>query len=137
MDFYTSFGAILDLKTAENVAAAMAAYDKRNVAAENGDLAENSDPLEEYRFQISTGDEPGEVFIWSDQHGEPEHVVEFVCSCAEQFGLKGAWGLEFAFTSSRPTVDGCGGGAFFINFDKPREDVRWINTSNWLAEQQA
>ena len=68
-----------------------------------------------------------------DTTGDPAHVIQFVQRCAAAFGLSGRWGFQYANTSSRPRLDGFGGGAHVLDL-ATGETVAWIYTDGWLAQ---
>ena len=51
------------------------------------------------------------LWLYSDGHGEPEHVIALAEQCGEAFGLAGRWGFCWALSCSRARLDGLGGGA--------------------------
>lgn len=74
------------------------------------------------------------VWLYSDEYGEPEHVVRFVLRCAEMFGLHGLWGFTWALTCSKPRLEAFGGGAHLLDLGR-RETLGWIDCATWLGER--
>ena len=64
----------------------------------------------------------------------PEHVTRFVLRCAEAFDLKGAWGLCWSLTCSKPCIEVFGGGGLVLDLTK-RETVASIDCADWLAHR--
>ena len=103
-DYYTQFSCLFDVKTPANVTRASVL------------LAEFEQELEEGEDGAAVGfalqpDDPsgsGVLCLYSEEDGEPEHVIAFVQRCADAFGLTGRWGFQWALTCSRPRPDGFG-----------------------------
>ena len=124
-DYFTHFSCLLDVGTPENAARALDLYDS---TPEDEDDLRLSDG-----FDLSIQSEGGsELWIHDDCSGDPERVIAFVLLCAEQFGLKGLWGFEYANTCSKPRLDAFGGGAHVIDLGA-RKSVGWTSTNEWLC----
>ena len=76
---------------------------------------------------------PGVLWISDgDGQGDPEHVIAFVLACAAAFDLSGRWGFSpWALTSSKPRLDGFGGGAQLIDLGA-RKSLAWLDCGHWL-----
>jgi hypothetical protein len=124
-DYFTHFSCLLDVKTPENAARALALHGS---APEDDDGARLSDG-----FDLSIqSDAASQLWIRDDGSGDPERVIEFVLLCAEQFDLTGLWGFEYANTCSRPRLDAFGGGAHILDLGA-RKTIGWVSTSEWLV----
>ncbi len=125
-DFFTHFSCLLDVRTPENAARALDLYNRM--------MEENAaeDPSSE-AFLLSIQPEHGGTQLWirDDTTGDPQAVIEFVLRCAEEFGLTGRWGFQWANTCSRPRVNAFGGGAHVLDLGR-RRTVAWIATNGWL-----
>ncbi|MGC8732291.1 MAG: hypothetical protein ACP5RC_08540, partial [Halothiobacillaceae bacterium] len=107
-DYFTHFSCLLDVGSPENAARALDLY--ANTPEDEDDLRLSDG------FDLSIQSEGGsELWIHDDFSGDPERVIAFVLLCAEQFGLKGLWGFEYANTCSKPRLDAFGGGAHVID----------------------
>ena len=125
-NYYTQFSCILDVGTAENVARAAAIRQQLAVTLEEYDGADIGFDLEP---DPTSG--AGALWISSDGHGEPEHVIAFVLGSAEAFDLRGRWGFRWALTCSRPRLDGFGGGAQLLDLGA-RRSLAWIDCEHWV-----
>lgn len=124
-DYFTHFSCLLDVRTPENAARALELY---NDQPEDEDGLRLSDG-----FLLSLEGASGtELWIYDDDSGDPERVIEFVLLCAETFGLKGLWGFEYANTCSKPRLDAFGGGAHVIDLGN-RKSIGWVSTNEWLT----
>lgn len=124
-DYFTHFSCLLDVRTPENAARALKLYDDQ---PEDEDGFRLSDC-----FHLSLEREGStELWIYDDDSGDPERVIEFVLLCAETFDLKGLWGFEYANTCSRPRLDAFGGGAHVIDLGN-RKSIGWVSTNEWLT----
>ena len=124
-DYFTHFSCLLDVGTPENAARALELY--------------NDTPADDDRFSLSdffrlslNGESGSQLWIYEDATGDPEHVIQFVLLCAEQFDLKGLWGFEYANTCSRPRLKAFGGGAHVVDLGT-RKSIGWVSTNTWLA----
>jgi hypothetical protein len=63
--------------------------------------------------------------------GTPENAARAL-DCAEEFDLKGLWGIEYANTSSKPRLDAFGCDAHVIDLGA-RKTVGWTSTNEWLC----
>jgi hypothetical protein len=127
-DYFTHFSCLLDVGTAENAARAFELY--------NALCDENAaeDPPSE-GFLLSIQHEHGGTQLWmrDDGTGDPEHVIQFVKRCANEFGLTGRWGFQYANTCSKPRVNAFGGGAHALDL-ATGETAAWTYTDCWLAQ---
>jgi len=125
-DFFTHFSCVLDVGTPENAARALDLYN----GIMNANAAE--DPPSD-AFLLSIHAEHGGTQLWirDDVTGDPQAVIDFVLRCAEEFGLTGRWGFQWANTCSRPCVNAFGGGAHVLDLGLGKT-VTWIATNGWL-----
>lgn len=125
-DYFTHFSWMFDVGSADNAAHAGAI---RRRQADELDAAEGCGLG--FEIEIDAANGPGALWISSDGHGEPEHVIAFVLACAEAFGLTGRWGFSWALTCSKPRLDGFGGGAQVLDLGA-RKSLAWTNCDHWL-----
>ena len=125
-DYFTHFSCLLEVGTPENAARALDLYN-----ALSDDNAAEDPPSDE--FLLSIQPEHGGSHLWmrDDGTGDPEHVIQFVKRCANEFGLTGLWGFQYATTASRPRVNAFGGGAHVLDL-ATGETVDWIHSGSWL-----
>lgn len=130
-DYFTQFSCVLDLGTQDNAARALALYDQLAAELEESDDAHIG-------FLVSITPEPGGAQLWicSDESGDPDHVARFVCRCAEAFQLKGRWGFQWAHSCSKPRLDGFGGGALLIDLTSG-ETIASLDTGDRLDRQSS
>ena len=88
-DYFTHFSCLLDVGV-DNVEAALALY-----ARMAQDLEADDDLAIGFAAQPSPGT-PGALWLYDEDHGEPEHVIAFALACAAAFDLKGRWGFCWA-----------------------------------------
>ena len=77
---------------------------------------------------------PSALWLYDEDHGDPEHVIAFVLRCAAAFDLKGRWGFCWALTCSRPRLDAYGGGVQVLDLGA-RKSLAWTDCREWLAFQ--
>lgn len=126
-DYFTHFSCTLDVGSAKNAERAFLVND--TYAAELQD-AEGIELGFDLTADPALG--PGMLWISSDGHGEPEHVVAFVLRCAAAFDLTDRWGFVWALTCSRSRLDGFGGGAQLLDLGE-RRSLAWLDCGHWLA----
>jgi hypothetical protein len=85
-----------------------------------------------FEMQAAPESGPGVLWIYSDDCGEPDHVIRFVLLCAEAFDLQGVWAFRWALTCSRPRLDAFGGGAHVIDLGK-RATVADLDCAAWVS----
>lgn len=83
------------------------------------------------RVDHETG--PGALHLYSEDCGDPDHVIHFVLRCAEELGLTGIWGFSWALTCHRPRLDGFGGGAHVIDLGA-RETIADLDCAAWVND---
>ena len=88
-DYFTSFSCLFDVGSAANVAPA------RTILAQLGEKLETEEDGAALGFtmQSDEGSGPGMLCLYSEEDGEPEHVIAFVKLCAEAFALTSRWGF--------------------------------------------
>ena len=126
-DYFTRFSCLLDVD-ANNVEAALALY-----AQMAQDLEADDGLAIGFVAQPSLGTS-STLWLYDEDHGEPEHVIAFALACAAAFDLKGRWGFCWALTCSRPRLDAYGGGAQALDLGA-RKSLAWTDCSQWLAFQ--
>ncbi|MCO5067049.1 MAG: hypothetical protein M9924_22040 [Rhizobiaceae bacterium] len=124
-NYYTHFSVTLDVKTPEN---ALAAIQLHTYSLQK----ETNEPYAD-RFRLEPFcDNTSTLWIYDEESGSADAVVDFVLLCAEMFDLNGLWGFETAETCSKPRFDAFGGTAYLIDLTR-RECVDSISTNAWLA----
>jgi len=126
-DYFTYFSCLFDTGSPDNIERAVALRDE--LAAE---LERDEGHSLGFRMEADQNSWAGTLWISSDDHGEPEHVITFVLRCAEALDLHGRWGFVWALTCSKPRLDGFGGGAQLIDLTA-RKSIDWIDCEHWLA----
>ena len=126
-DYFTQFSCMFDVGTAENAARA------EQIRRQQADALDEADGTD-LGFDLEPDPDrgPGALWISSDGHGEPEHVIAFVLACAEAFDLTGRWGFTWALTCSKPRLDGFGGGAQLLDLGA-RKSLAWTDCEHWLG----
>ena len=128
-DYFVQFSCMLDVGSADNVART---HDIRNAFAT--EINRDEESCLGFEMELAPEGGPGALWIHSDEHGEPEHVIVFVLRCAEAFQLSGLWGFRWALTCSKPRLDGFGGGAQLLDLGQ-RESVAGIDCEGWLEDR--
>jgi hypothetical protein len=128
-DYFTQFSCVLEVG-AGNVEAALAIH------AQMAQDLEADDGLSIGFVAHPSHSSPSALWLYEEDHGEPEHVIAFALRCAEAFDLKGRWGFCWALTCSRSRLDGFGGGAQVLDLGR-RKSLAWVDCSQWLADQLA
>ncbi|MDD2878323.1 MAG: hypothetical protein PHT60_14075 [Acidiphilium sp.] len=126
-DYYTRFSCWLDTGSTDNATRAMrrfAAYER--LMERNYDIARfevEADPME---------DSPGGIWIHDgDGAGDPDHVINYVLTCAKRFKLRGRWGFSWGYDCSRPILDAFGGGACVLDLGTG-EIIGDLHCGDWL-----
>ena len=128
-DYYTQFSCIFDVGSAENAARADDILHKMEE-----EIDEEEDANLGFSMEHDPDTNPGALWIYSDECGEPEHVIKFVLCCAEAMDLTGIWGFTWGLSCSKPRTGAFGGGAQLLDLGK-RKSVEWIDCSTWLDER--
>jgi len=126
-DYFTHFSCELEVGPA-NIEAALAIYAQmaRDLEADDG--------LSMGFAAVASFGAPSCLWLYDEDHGEPEYVIAFVLRCAEAFDLQGRWGFCWALTCSRPRLDAFGGGAQIVDLGA-RRSLAWTDCSHWLSGQ--
>ena len=127
-EFYTQFSCILDVGTADNAARAEAI--RGECAA---DLYRDEGGYPGFSVEVDHEAGPGALWIYSDEYGEPEHVIQFVLRCAEVLSLQGVWGFTWSLTCSKPRVGCFSGGAHALDLGT-RTTIADIDCDDWLSK---
>ncbi|WP_323006420.1 hypothetical protein [Pseudorhodobacter sp.] len=127
-DYFNRFSCPIDVGISANAIRAMDLF---------GQLRDEDDLTDDPRFSgfdLSRQDglESSVLWIHDEDSGDVEGVIAFVLRLAEDLGLTGLWGFEYANTCSRPRLDAFGGGAHVIDLGA-RTTIGWTNTNEWLA----
>ena len=130
-DFFTQFSCPFDVGSAEN---ARRAEDIRGELA--AELHREEGGYLGFEMQVDHEHGPGALWLYSDEYGEPEHVITFVLRCAEALGLQGVWGFTWSHSCSKPRIDAFGGGAHVIDLGK-RETIADLDCSSWVLERMS
>ena len=86
-----------------------------------------------FEMQVDPESGPGALWIYSDDSGDPDHVIRFVLLCAEALDLHGVWAFTWALTCSKPRLDAFGGGPHIIDLAK-RTMVADLDCAAWVRE---
>lgn len=124
-DYFTHFSCLFEVG-AQNIDAALALY--RRMAE---DLEADDGISIGFTAEPSSGN-PNALWLYDEEHGEPEYVIAFALRCAAMFDLQGRWGFCWALSCSRPRLDGFGGGAQVLDLGA-RKSLSWVDCSHWLA----
>jgi len=126
-DFFTHFSCVLDVGTPDNAARALDLYRVFMEEAAREDILPDG-------FLLSVQPEHGgsTLSIRDEGTGDPQQVILFALRCAEELGLTGRWGFQWANSCSRPRVNAFGGGAHVLDL-ATRKTIAWIDTNGWLA----
>lgn len=130
-DFYTQFSCIFDVGSAEHAERAEAM--RGEFAA---DLYREEGGYPGFAMAIDHETGPGALWIYSDDQGEPEHVIRFVLLCADVLDLAGVWGFSWSQSCSKPLIDAFGGGAHVVDLGK-RETIIDVDCNNFVYERCA
>jgi hypothetical protein len=126
-DNFTHFSCVLDVGTPDHAARALDLYPAfMEKAGREGAFAGG--------FLVSIHPDGGGTRIWmrDDVTGDPLQAIVFVEHCAEVFGLKGRWGLQWANVCSQPQVNAFSGGAHILDL-ATRKPVASVHTNLWLT----
>ena len=127
-DYFTQFSVMFPVGSSTNVEPALALFREleeqldRDEGTSIGFTAESVD------------EDPTALWLYSDGHGEPEHVITFAMQCGEAFGLTGRWGFCWALSCSRTRLDGFGGGAHVLDL-ATGDTIEWLDCEHWLTDQ--
>lgn len=125
-DNFTQFACRLDVGSAAK--AARAEEIRGELAA---DLYHDEGGYLGFRLQVDHETGPGALLIYSDEYGEPEHVIRFVLRCAEAMDLGGVWGFTWSYACSKPRLDAFGGGAHVIDLGE-RTTVDYVDCTEFV-----
>ncbi len=131
---YTQFSFAVPLDNEDQIAWARRAVAYLHDHAEDAPWAEGDElavvlPDDDWVGFAADVDDDG-LWIYAEETGQPEHVVPLVQEFLRRFRPDGFVGFEWADHSSKPLIDGFGGGACLVSPDT----VRWLSTSKWLSE---
>lgn len=128
---FIQFSCLLDVGLRENIARAIA------ISREMADELDRDDGLSlGFEVQLDRYAGAADLWIFSEEDGEPEHVVRFVLRCAEEFELTGLWGFQWALSCSGPELDSYGGGAHLLDLGTRRR-IAEVDCARWLATRLA
>lgn len=127
-EYFTRFSCLLDVGTPHNAARAYEAYH----ALHNDAYAETETLCCGFDLTIESDPSGSQLWIRSEDHGDPEAVIRFVLRLAEELDLTGLWGFSYAVTCARPRPEAFGGGAHVIDLGA-RKSVGWTSSQDWLA----
>ena len=125
-DHFCQFSCIFDVGSIEN---AVRADDIRGELA--AELDRDDGAVVGFVMEVDHENNPGLLWLHSDEHGEPEHVIRFVLRCAEAFDMSGLWGFTWALSCTKPRIDAFGGGAQLLDLGK-RASIDWLDCEHWL-----
>ena len=125
-DYFTQFSVMFPLGASTNVERALALF------REMEDQLDRDEGTSIGFTAESVDEDPAALWLYSDGHGEPEHVIAFARQCGEAFGLTGRWGFCWALSCSRTRLDGFGGGAHVLDL-ATGETIEWLDCEHWLT----
>ncbi len=128
--YFTHFSCLLPVGSDANLQAAINIY--RTIAAEREAADETLGFVAE--AQSRDQEEGYQVWLYSEEDGEPEDVIAYVFRCAEALSLSGIWGFRWCLSCSRPRLDGYGGGAQVLDLGT-QKTIDWIDLDDWLSQQ--
>lgn len=130
-DYMTLFATELDVRTPENLLRARQLYEETPEASDNETAFRDG-------FDLNLDEHPGvsRLRISASQSGDAGAVIRFVRRCAQEFGLTGPWGFEWAHVCSKPMLHSFGGGALVLDLTTG-DTLAWSDTHGWLARQLA
>lgn len=126
MEYYTQFSVLFPVGEG-NTTRALEIY-----KAWKAELEETHEAI---GFEAEEED-PATLWLYSEEYGDVEQVVDYALRCAETFDLRGAWGFRWALTASKPNLDAFGGGARMLDLGR-REETAWVDCDTWLEEKKA
>jgi hypothetical protein len=126
-EYFGHFSCLFDVGSVENAARAKKL---RNDLLADVEREEGVSPG--FEMQASPQSGPGVLWIYSEDHGDPEQVIRFVLLCAEAFDLHGKWAFSWALTCSKPRLDGFGGGAHVIDLGR-RATIADLDCVAWVS----
>ncbi|WFE77172.1 hypothetical protein [Roseinatronobacter sp. S2] len=127
-DYFTRFSCLLDVGSPDKAVRALELFRELHAADHDAD-----DP-EVAGLTLVRQDAPEGSILWiyDDEHGDPEAVIRFVLRLAHDLDLTGLWGFTYAVTCSRPRLDAFGGGAHVIDLGA-RKSIGATSTQDWLT----
>lgn len=147
-DYYTTFSEGLVLKGGKRAADWVNRYLDQfdGVMAEPGtakhkaqeDLAVLYDLDPDY-FQLgfdweihSSPKKQSEVWLYCEEHGNPDHVAQFVKTYLRKFDPKGCFSFTWAQICSKPRQGAFTGGAIFVTAN----EIEWMSGEQWAGEKE-
>lgn len=86
--------------------------------------------LQEDDLGFSVEAEGNEIWIYAEESGNPDVVIEYAVRLGREFKLTGLWGFTYAETCSKMRTDEFGGGAAVVNLKTGKVD--YVNAHGWL-----
>ncbi len=71
------------------------------------------------------------LWFCAEESGDPRAIAKFVRDFLKRFRPNDSFSLEYAFTCSKPRLDGFGGGAIFVTAER----IEHLDSSTWLRAQ--
>ncbi|MET3927500.1 hypothetical protein [Devosia sp. 2618] len=130
-DHLTLFATELDVRFPANLLRARQFYRESPEASDNETAFRDG-------FDLNVDECPGEyrLRISASQSGDTGAVIRFVRRCAQEFGLTGPWGFEWAHVCTKPMLHSFGGGALVLDLTTG-DTLAWNDTHGWLVRQLA
>ena len=92
----------------------------------------NDDGLDEDDHDLGQVElEDRTLWFCGRESGDPRAIADFVQGFLKQFRPSDSFSLEYAFTCSKPRLDGFGGGTVFVT----AEEIQHTDTAEWVAER--
>lgn len=130
-DHVKLFATELDLSSRANLVRACNIYREHANDAGN-DVAFSAG----FEIGVDTNTDNTTLRIFATRSGDTGAVIRFIRRCAQEFGLTGPWGLEWAHVSATPIQNGFGGGALVLDL-ATGDTLAWTDTHGWLIRQLA
>lgn len=139
-DYYTLFSLLVPLKSLAEKAwvedriagGVVTLYPHTADGAENIDLDDRC--CFDAEIEPATDGGFGNLWIYSEESGNTDHVIVFLSSWLKANGKRGDFiKFEWGYSCSKPRLDGFGGGAAIITAHR----VQSMSTGEWLGTARA
>lgn len=125
-DYYAQYSAEIDKLTDDEIKwLEVRLKDIEDARADDDGLGEDDHDLGQVELQDRT------LWFCGRESGDPRAIADFVQGFLKQFRPSDSFSLEYAFTCSKPRLDGFGGGTVFVT----AEEIQQTNTAAWVAER--
>jgi len=147
-DYYTTFSERLVLKGGKKAADWVSKYlgqfdgvmapigTARRKAQEDIALLYDIDPDDLYlEFQWELQSSPKhktELWFYCEEHGNPDHVAQFIKTYLKKFDPEGCFSFTWSQTCSKPRLGAFTGGAIFVTANT----IEWMSGEEWANEKR-